>query len=144
MPHPMSSEIRIGIVVSEFNYDISMMMLERAKDHAEFLGAKVVKIVKAPGAFEIPLCVKSLLEREDIDGVVTLGAIIEGETKHDEIVAHNAARKIEDLMVEYGKPVALGITGPGENRLQAEARIEKARDAVEAVVKMVKRLREVQ
>ena len=140
----MNDEVRIGIVVSEFNYDISMMMLERAKDHAEFLGAKVVAVIKAPGAFEIPLAVKTLLEREDVDGVVTLGAIIEGETKHDEIVAHNAARKIEDLMVQYEKPVSLGISGPGQTRLQAEARIEKARDAVEAVVKMIRRLKEVQ
>lgn len=139
----MNDEIRIGIVVSEYNYDISMMMLERAKDHAAFLGAKVVAIVKVPGSFEIPLAVKKLLKRPDIDGVVTLGAIIEGETQHDEIVAHNMARKIEDLMVEYEKPVALGVSGPGQNRLQAEARIEKAREAVEAVVKMIKRLREV-
>lgn len=139
----MKDEIRIGIVVSEYNYDISMMMLERAKDHAEFLGAKVVAILKVPGSFEIPLAVKKLLKRSDIDGVVTLGAIIEGETQHDEIVAHNMARKIEDLMVEYEKPVALGVSGPGQNRLQAEARIEKAREAVEAVVKMIKRLREV-
>jgi 6,7-dimethyl-8-ribityllumazine synthase len=52
----------------------------------------------------------------------------------------NAARKIEDLSVEFGKPVSLGISGPGETRLQAEARIEKAKDAVESVVKMIKRV----
>ncbi len=135
------SNIKLGIVVSEFNYDITMMMLERAKAHAEFLGVEVKYVVKAPGTFDIPLMVKKLLEK-DVDAVVTLGAVIEGETEHDEIVMQNAARKIEDLSVEYGKPVTLGISGPGESRLQAEARIEKARDAVEAAVKMVKRLRE--
>ncbi len=136
-------EINIGIVVSEFNYDITMMMLERAKEHAEFLGAKVKYILKAPGTFDIPLMVKKLLDKDDVDAVVTLGAVIEGETEHDEIVMQNAARKIEDLSVEYGKPVTLGISGPGESRLQAESRIEKARDAVEAAVKLVKRLREI-
>ncbi len=134
-------EINLGIVVSEYNYDITMMMLERAKEHAEFLGANVKYVLKAPGAFDIPIIVKKLIEREDVDAVVTLGAVIEGETEHDEIVMQNAARKIEDLSVEYGKPVTLGISGPGESRLQAEARIEKARDAVEAAVKIVKRLR---
>ncbi|EQD78172.1 6,7-dimethyl-8-ribityllumazine synthase [mine drainage metagenome] len=78
---------------------------------------------------------------KDIDGVVTLGAVIKGETDHDEVVMHNAARKIEDIMVESGKPVALGISGPGQTRLQAMARIEKARDAVDSVVKMVKALK---
>ncbi len=136
-------EINLGLVVSEFNYDITMMMLERAKEHAEFLGANVKYVLKAPGTFDIPLLVKKLLEKDDVDAVVTLGAVIEGETEHDEIVMQNAARKIEDLSVEYGKPVTLGISGPGESRLQAEARIEKARDAVEAAVKLVKRLRSI-
>lgn len=136
-------EINLGLVVSEFNYDITMMMLERAKEHAEFLGADVKYILKAPGTFDIPLLVKKLLEKDDVDAVVTLGAVIEGETEHDEIVMQNAARKIEDLSVEYGKPVTLGISGPGESRLQAEARIEKAKDAVEAAVKLVKRLRSI-
>ncbi len=136
-------DVRIGIVVSEFNYDITMMMLERAKEHAEFLGAKVVKIVKVPGVFDMGLAIKKLLERNDIDGVVTIGAVIKGETDHDEIVMQHASRKIADLAVEYGKPVSLGISGHGMTRLQAEERIEKAKEAVEAVVKMCRRLREI-
>lgn len=136
-------DVRIGIVVSEFNYDITMMMLERAKEHAEFLGAKVVKIVKVPGVFDMGLAIKKLLERNDIDGVVTIGAVIKGETDHDEIVMQHASRKIADLAVEYGKPVSLGISGHGMTRLQAEERIEKAKEAVEAVVKMCRRLKEI-
>ncbi len=136
-------DVRIGIVVSEFNYDITMMMLERAKEHAEFLGAKVVKIVKVPGVFDMGLAIKKLLERDDIDGVVTIGAVIKGETDHDEIVMQHASRKIADLAIEYGKPVSLGISGHGMTRLQAEERIEKAKEAVEAVVKMCRRLKEI-
>ena len=132
-------KIRLGIVVSEYNYDITMMMLERARTHAEFLGAEVVKEVKVPGVFEIPLAVKNMVK--DVDAVVALGAVIEGETKHDEVIMHNAARKLQDIMVETGKPVALGISGHGQSRLQAEERIEKAREAVESAVKMVKRMR---
>ncbi len=134
-------KIRIGIVVSEFNYQVTYLMLEQAKEHAKFLGAEIVKILKVPGVFEIPLGVKKLLEEKDIDGVVALGAVIEGETKHDEIVAQHAARKIMDLMIEYGKPVALGISGPGESLLQAIDRVDYAKRAVEAVVKMIKRIK---
>jgi 6,7-dimethyl-8-ribityllumazine synthase len=132
--------MKIGIVVSEFNYDITMMMLERAQEHAKFLGADVEDVVKVPGVFDMPLAVRKLLEKGDIDGVVTLGAVIEGETEHDEIVIGHASRKIADMVVEYGKPVGLGITGPGMSRLQAEERIERAKQAVESVVKMHKRL----
>ncbi len=135
-------KIRLGLVVSEYNFDITMMMLERAKVEAEFLGAEITRTLLVPGTFEIPLGVKKLLELDDVDAVVTLGAVIEGETEHDEVIMQNAARKIEDLQVEYGKPVALGITGHGETRLQAQERIEKAREAVHSAVKMVKKLKE--
>lgn len=129
-------KIRIGAVVAEFNYDINMMMLERAKEHAQFLGAEITRVIKVPGVFDMGLAVKKLLDRKDIDGVITLGSVIEGETHHDEIVMQNAARKIADLTVESGKPVGLGITGPGMTRLQAADRIENAKAAVESVVKL--------
>jgi 6,7-dimethyl-8-ribityllumazine synthase len=134
-------KIRIGAAVSEFNYDITMMMLEQAKEHANFLGAEIIHIVKVPGVFDMGLAIKKLLEKKDVDGVIALGAVIEGETEHDDLVIQNAARKIADLSVEYDKPVGLGISGPGMTRLQAEDRIERAKAAVEAVVKLHRRLK---
>jgi len=134
--------MNLGIVVSEFNYDITMMMLERAEEHAKFLGAEVKKVIKVPGVFDMPLAVKKLLEDKKIDGVVTLGAVIKGETDHDEIVIQHASRKIADLSLEYNKPVSLGITGPGQTRLQAESRIERAKSAVESAVKLYNKVNE--
>ncbi len=134
--------MKVGIVVSEFNYDITMMMLERAKAHAEFLGLDISKVMKVPGVFDMPLAIKTLLERKDIDGVVTLGAVIEGDTDHDDVVIAHASRKAADLSVQYGKPVSLGITGPGMSRMQASQRIERARSAVESVAKMYRRIQE--
>ncbi|MCK4332472.1 MAG: 6,7-dimethyl-8-ribityllumazine synthase, partial [Thermoplasmatales archaeon] len=64
-----------------------------------------------------------------------------GETEHDDIVIQHATRKIADLALEYNKPVGLGISGPGMTRLQAEKRIERAKTAVEAVVKLYRRLK---
>ena len=137
----MVEKIRIGAVVSEFNFDITMAMLERAKEHAQFLGAEIKQIVKVPGVFDMGLPIKKLLERKDIDGVVALGAVIEGETEHDNIVIQHASRKIADLSIEYDKPVGLGISGPGMTRLQAEERIERAKAAIETVVKLHRRLK---
>ncbi len=133
--------VNLGIVVSEFNYEVTYVMLELAKEHADFLGAKVKKVFKVPGAFDMPLAVKSLIKGSDIDGVVTLGSVIEGETKHDEIVIQHASRKIADLALEYEKPVSLGISGPGLTRLEALERVDYSKRAVEAVVKMVERLK---
>ncbi len=135
--------MNLGIVVSEFNFDITMMMLEQAKIHAKFLRANVTKIVTVPGVFDIPLAVQEVLKRKDIDGVVTLGAVIEGSTDHDQIVMQHASRKITDLALEFNKPVSLGISGPGMTRLQAQDRIDKAKNAVEACVKMFDKLKEI-
>ena len=132
--------MNIGIVVSEFNYDITMMMLERATEHAKFLGVNIEKVVKVPGVFDMPLAIKTLLDNKKIDGVVTLGCVIKGETGHDEIVIQHASRKIADLSLEYNKPVSLGISGPGMSRLQAESRIDRAKYAVESVVKLHERV----
>ena len=117
------------------------MMLERAKEHANFLDAEITQIVKVPGVFDMGLAIKKLLERKDIDCVVALGAVIEGETEHDDLVIQHATRKIADLSIEFNKPVGLGISGPGMTRLQAEERIERAKSAVEAVVKLHRRLK---
>ncbi len=137
-----SGGLRVAIAVSEFNFDVTLLMLERAKEEVTFLGASLGPVVKTPGVFDIPLAAKRLLARPDVDAVVALGAVIEGETHHDEVVMQQAARKLADLAVDSGKPVGLGISGPGETRLQAQDRIENAANAVRAVVKMLQRLRE--
>ena len=134
-------KIKIGAVVSEFNYDITMVMLERAVEHAHFLGAEITQTVKVPGVFDMGLAIKKMLERKDVDGVIALGAVIEGETEHDDIVIQHASRKIADLAIEFNKPIGLGISGPGMTRLQAEDRIDRAKAAVETVVKLHKRLK---
>ena len=135
--------IRIAIVGSEFNYDITTVMIERAREEIEFLGAKLGPVVKTPGVYDMPIAVQALMGRKDVDAVVTLGAVIEGETNHDEVIMNQAARKLADLSVEFSKPLGLGISGPGETRLQAQDRIENAAAAVRSVVKMVRRLREI-
>ena len=135
--------IRIAIVGSEFNYDITTVMIDRAREEIDFLGATIGPVVKTPGVYDMPVAVRALMERKDVDAVVTLGAVIEGETHHDEVIMNQAARKLTDLSVEFGKPLGLGISGPGETRLQAQDRIENAAVAVRSVVKMVRRLREI-
>jgi len=131
---------KIGMVAAEFNFDVTSMMIERAKAEADFLGVKITKTVMVPGVYEIPLAVKKLLENGDVDAIITLGAVITGETKHDEVVIAQASRLVADLQLEYGKPVAFGITGPDMTKLQAMDRIEKGRDVVDAAVKMLERL----
>ena len=131
---------KIAIVVSRFNEEITMKMKKIAAERAKELKADVVKTVEVPGAFEIPLAVKELLENKKIQGVATLGTIIKGDTNHDEVIAHAIAKKLLDLSIEYKKPVSLGISGPNITWQQSEKRIEEyAIRAVDSVVKMLRK-----
>lgn len=133
--------VRLGIVVSEFNYDITRIMLEKAVSHARFLGAEVTVVYKVPGSFDTPFAVKKIIESGLADAIAVIGAVVKGDTDHDQVVAHQAARKILDLSVESGIPVTLGIIGPGASRMDAAERAEEyAARAVEAAVKMARRL----
>lgn len=131
---------KIGMVAAEFNYDVTMLMMERAKAEADFLGVTITKTIMVPGVFEIPLAVKNMLEKDDVDAVITLGAVIKGETDHDQIVISQASRLVADLALKFNKPVGFGITGPNMTQLQAVDRIEKGRDVIDAVVKMLQRM----
>jgi len=134
---------KIGAVVAEFNYDLTHMMLELAREEAKIRDCEIVQVVPVPGVFDMPLAIKKLLEKDCIDTVITLGAVIEGSTDHDQIVAQHASRKIADLSLEFEKPVALGISGPGMTRLDAHKRVEYGKRAVEAAVKMCDRLKDI-
>lgn len=135
----------LAIVVSEFNSEITFKMLDHARNHADKVGAKVSYVLYVPGTFDMPLAVERLLKKKNVEAVVTLGAVIKGDTRHDDIVAENAARLIADLSLKHGKPVALGITGPGMTIEQARERAELVPvRAVNAAVNMVARLRKLQ
>jgi 6,7-dimethyl-8-ribityllumazine synthase len=136
------NRIRVAIVVSEFNSEITFQMLDMAINHAQKLKVELRYVCYVPGSFDMPLMIEELLKRKDIDAAITIGAIIKGETRHDNIVAENAARLIADLSLKYTKPVSLGISGPDMTIEQAKDRIEIVPTrAVNAAVSMVKRVR---
>jgi len=129
--------LNIAIVVSEFNDKVTSRMLNIALEKAKFLKLNVEFTCKVPGVFDMPLIVDTLLEKTAIDGVVTLGAIIKGKTKHDELIANVTVNRLAKLSLKHKKPVSLGITGPGMGERQAHARIRPVSErAIEAVLRI--------
>jgi len=136
--------LNIAIVVAEFNSEITSKMLDLAIEKASVLKLNVKYTTKVPGVFDMPLIIDTLLQRKDIDAVVTLGAVIKGQTKHDELISHVTAQAIADLSIKHQKPVTLGITGPGMSDRQAHQRIRPvAERAVEAVKKLFEELEKI-
>jgi len=135
--------VKIALVVSDFNGEVTSLMRDRARAHAESLGVEVSHEVHVPGVFDMGLAIKKLLQRDDVDGVAILGAVIKGDTMHDELISTVTARVASDLALQFDKPVALGVTGPGMTEAQAYDRIDNARTAVDSVARMIRALREI-
>ena len=101
------SGLRIAIARSRYNDHITSGLRDGAVEFLRRSGAEHI-VVDTPGAFELPLVAKRLLEG-GYDAVVALGAVIEGETDHYEHVAHRASEGLLRVMLDSGKPVAFGI-----------------------------------
>ncbi len=115
---PNGADFKIGIVVSEWNENITFNLLKGAKEALLENGVKEENILVyyAPGSFELPLASQWLLEKEDIDGVVAIGSVIQGETKHFDFVCDATAKGIKDVSLKYNKPAIFCVLT--DNNLQ--------------------------
>jgi 6,7-dimethyl-8-ribityllumazine synthase len=103
---PNGADFKIGIVVSEWNDNITNNLCDGAEKALLKNGVKAANIIihRAPGSFELPLGAQWMLQRDDIDGVVAIGSVIQGETKHFDFVCEATAQGIKDVGLKYDKP----------------------------------------
>jgi len=102
---------RVAAVVSRFHEDLTEPMLESAREELSACGVSAadVRVVWVPGSFELPLVARALARRKDVDAVLCLGIILQGETDHDIYVAEGAIQGLMQATLETGKPLLLGI-----------------------------------
>ncbi len=102
---------RFGIIVSRFNSFISDRLLEGAVDCLARHGAteEQMTIVKAPGAFELPLVAKKMADSKKYDALICLGAVIRGGTPHFEYVSSEMTKGIASVSLQAGLPIAFGV-----------------------------------
>ncbi len=108
---PNAENMVFGIVVSEWNKDITSGLLNGAYDTLVGHGAKKDNIIvkSVPGAFELPLGAQTLFEKTKVDAVICLGSVIQGETKHFDFVCNGTATGIKDVALKYNKPCIFGV-----------------------------------
>jgi 6,7-dimethyl-8-ribityllumazine synthase len=134
---PLGRRRSVAVVVSRFNGGLTNRMLAQALDaldEAE-VAPDAITVVPVPGAFELPLAAMALAKTRRYACVVALGAIVRGETPHFDYVASEAASGLQLAAIETGVPVAFGVLTV-ETVEQGEARIDRARDAVQAALEM--------
>ena len=105
---PNGADFKVGIVVTEWNDTITFALLKGAKQTLLDNGVPEENILVryVPGAFELPLGAQLMLDNTEVDGVIVIGVVIQGETKHFDFVCQGATQGIMQVNLEYNSPVS--------------------------------------
>lgn len=140
---------RIAVIVSRFNEEVTGGLLKGtlAVLKENNFEEKNYDIIYVPGAFEIPLTAKHLLLNGKYCGIICLGAVIKGDTAHFEYISNAVSVGLMSLNIEFNTPVSFGVL-TCYNDEQAEIRSSdnehnKGREAAQAVIDMIKLLKEI-
>ncbi|MCD8073338.1 MAG: 6,7-dimethyl-8-ribityllumazine synthase [Alistipes sp.] len=142
-PLPSAENMKFGIVVSEWNPAVTENLLKGAVRTLRAAGCPdrniVIKFV--PGSFELPLGAQFFAEYTDVDAVIALGCVIQGESRHFDFVCQGVTQGITQLMLNWNMPVAFGVLTT-DNMEQAVDRAggkhgNKGDEAAATVIKMV-------
>ncbi|MGH2996138.1 MAG: 6,7-dimethyl-8-ribityllumazine synthase [Gaiellaceae bacterium] len=135
---PRGGRRPVGIVVSRFNGAFTGRLLACALEELDRLEVPrdAITVMSVPGAFELPLAAMALAKTRRHACIVALGCVIRGETPHFDFVAGEAASGLQLAALETGVPVSFGVLTV-DTPEQADARIEKAAEAVRSALEMV-------
>jgi 6,7-dimethyl-8-ribityllumazine synthase len=108
---PSGEGLRIGVVVSEWNTEITHALLKACVQTLikHGLNEDDIFIEHVPGSFELPLGAKLMAEKNDPAAVICLGCVIQGETRHFDFICQGVAKGITELNMSYGKPFIFGV-----------------------------------
>lgn len=138
---PNAENFKFGIVVADWNDEITHTLLEGCADCLEEHGTKPenIKVIHVPGSYELPYGAQLLLDEKKYDAVIILGAVITGETKHDEYICSAVSSGTMQLSLMYKTPVIFGLLTP-RNMEQAKDRAggKHGNKGVEAAVTAIK------
>jgi len=115
---PNISETKFAIVVAEWNEDITEALYSGASETLLKHGAKPENITKhyVPGAYELSLGAQYFAQLSEIDAVICIGCVIQGETKHNDYINHAVAQGLTNVSLKYNKPVVFGVLTPGDKQ----------------------------
>ncbi len=111
---PDISRYTFGIVVAEWNHEVTEKLFEGARETLLRYGAAPERIVRGnvPGSYELTVAAQWFARRTDIDAVIAIGAVIRGETRHNDYINHAVAQGLTNVALKYDKPVIFGVLTP--------------------------------
>jgi len=140
---PSAENMRFGLVVAEWNPEVTLSLANGAVETLKKHGANEENIVLkyVPGSFELPLGAQFLAEYGNVDAVIIVGCVIQGETRHFDYICEGVAQGTKDLNLKYNKPFIFGLLTTN-NQQQALDRAggkhgNKGDEAAVTAIKMV-------
>lgn len=140
---PSAENMRFGIVVAEWNWEITSALTKGAVETLKQHGAKTnnIEVKYVPGTFELPLGGQYFAELENVDAVILLGCVIQGETRHFDYICEGVTQGTMELNLKYNKPFIFGVLTT-DNEQQAVDRSggkhgNKGDEAAVTAIKMV-------
>lgn len=109
---------RFAVIVSEWNEEVTEALYSGAYETLISNGANRDNIVRknVPGSFELTLAAQWMAQRDDIDAVICIGCVIQGETKHFDFICSAVAHGITEVGLKYSKPVIFGVLTPNNQK----------------------------
>jgi 6,7-dimethyl-8-ribityllumazine synthase len=130
----------LALVVARFHDELADEMETRARERAADRDAEIVETVPVQGVYDAPLAADRLARQEEIAAVVVLGAVITGDTDHDQVVAHTTAQRLTDVSLDRDTPVTFGVNGPNLSAAEARERIGYGAYTVDVALDLVENL----
>jgi len=108
---PDATPYRFGIVVAEWNTEVTSKLLQGAYNTLQRHGAadENIIVVHVPGSFELTIGASTLLSQKLVDAVIVLGVVIQGETRHFDFICQGVTQGVTQLNIQYNKPVIFGL-----------------------------------
>ena len=108
---PGAENMKFGIVVAEWNWEITSALAQGAVDTLKKHGAadENISVKYVPGTFELPLGGQFFAEHDNVDAIILLGCVIQGETRHFDYICEGVTQGTKDLNLKYNKPFIFGV-----------------------------------
>ncbi|WP_319480608.1 6,7-dimethyl-8-ribityllumazine synthase [uncultured Draconibacterium sp.] len=108
---PSAENMRFGVVVAEWNWEITSALANGAVDTLKKHGAndENISVKYVPGTFELPLGGQYFAELDNVDAVILLGCVIQGDTRHFDYICEGVTQGTKDLNLKYNKPFIFGV-----------------------------------
>lgn len=135
-------KLKVGIVVSGYNNDITYPMCDAAIETLKIAGVKEsnISVCTVPGGFELPIICQRLAKTKKYDGLIAIGCVIKGDTDHYHFIAQESTRGVMDVMLKYDIPIAnaiLTVNDLEQAKIRSKGKTNKGVEAASALLALL-------